>query len=340
MRTSLKLVSILSIVAFSLQVQATQYSRMFVFGDSLSDVGNVATTEKYNNEGRWTNALVWNEYLAQKLNIAAPKKSTNYQIGETPDAGNTNFAYGGAMASFGSTSVVGIANIHQQINERKSLTTGAPKNVGFDRYGENFKADDLVLIWGGANNLFFSANTNFLDNYDVEGERAANAMISNIEDLIAHGAQTIVALNLPDIGLTPCYFNTEGQANATLFSTTFNQNFDAGISELSQKYIDVNIIEIDAFSIFNDIVKTPEKYGIDNATGQWIEARDTWQGDSSDMPTYLFYDDVHPAEAGHKIIADAVYNAVTAIPEPAEWAAILGVIALAIGLIFKRRFRN
>ena len=55
------------------------------------------------------------------------------------------------------------------------------------------------------------------------------------------------------------------------------------------------------------------------------------------MPSdkYLFYDDVHPTTAGHKVIADAVYAAI--IPEPSAYAAIFGALAFGFGCAYRRR---
>ncbi len=330
MKIVIKFVLICAVVTLYHLAHSADYSRMFVFGDSLSDVGNVACGEEKSNQGRWTNALVWNEYLAEKLGLSVPSKSKNYLEGESPEAGNTNFAHGGAMTSHGTTEIL-IPSVTQQVNDRYSLSGEAQKE-GFDRYGVTFNSDDLVLIWGGANNLFFSGQTVLKDNFEDAGIRAANEMISSIADLIEKGAKTIVALNLPDIGITPCYANNDVEsANASLFSTSFNTTFAVGISELKATATDVNIIDIDVYSIFNQVMENPQEYGIDNTSDQYIDAQE------GDETKYLFFDDVHPAEAGHILIADTVYAAIVNIPEPSTYAAIIGMLSLALA-IYRRVF--
>ncbi len=321
-----KLLFFLVSILMSVSLYSAEYSRMYVFGDSLSDVGNVKNTQAYNDGGRWSNGMVWNEYLANMLKLSVPKSSNNYIVGESPDAGNTNFACGGAMTSHGTTEVV-IPSIHQQITERNF---GQRENVGFERYGVNFNADDLVLIWGGANNLFFSLQTLVKENFADAGIRAANNMITNLEALIAKGAKNIVTLNLPDIGITPAYEKgSQDSKNATEFSEAFNYTYELAIESLRLEQPDVSITLVDAYGIFNDICANPELYGVDNFTDQYISNYEDAQ-----TKNYLFYDDVHPTTYGHKLIAEAVY---AAIPEPAEWATILGGFALFLVFFRKRK---
>ena len=320
----------LAAAAFCASAYSADFSRMYVFGDSLSDVGNVNNSQEFNDGGRWSNGMVWNEYLAGMLGLETPSKSGNYVPGDTPAAGDTNFAHGGAMTSHGTTEAV-IPSISQQINGRNF---GLRENVGFDRYGVNFGSDDLVLIWGGANNLFFSGQTIILKDFEGAGIRAANEIVSSIEDLIAKGAKTVVALNLPDIGRTPAYADdTLGAENASLFTVSFNTQFAEGVERLKAENPDTAIIDVDVYAIFNDILMSPESFGIDDTSGQFISDYADYleSGDMSGFPVHLFYDDVHPTTDGHKLIAEAVYGAISAaVPEPSAYAAAFGIAALIL----------
>src|SRR5262245_14581793 len=76
-------------------------TEVVVFGDSLSDTGNlflasggtVATPPYFN--GRFSNGPVWVEVLADKLGLDAPTPSV---------LGGTNFAFGGAETGAGLSS--------------------------------------------------------------------------------------------------------------------------------------------------------------------------------------------------------------------------------------------
>lgn len=330
MKTKNGIIAALLSAAFCAAAGAADYSRMYVFGDSLSDVGNVHNTQQYNDGGRWSNGKVWNEYLAERLGMEVPANSKNYIAGETPEAGNTNFAYGGAMTSHGTTEAV-IPSVHQQIDGRNF---GQQKNVGFDRYGVSFGENDLVLLWGGANNFFFSGQTLILEDFEGAGNRAARNMADNIGLLIENGAKNIVVINLPDIGKTPAYlYNEEGAANATLFTNSFNDRLAADMADIKSDNPDILITEVDAYGLFNAIMEDPLAYGFWDTTDQLIFALSIGTTVPSDK--YLFYDDVHPTTAGHKVIADAVYAAI--IPEPSAYAAIFGALAFGFGCAYRRR---
>src|SRR5689334_7437247 len=76
------------------------YSQIVVFGDSLSDTGNVnnqtfgISPGSGYYQGRFSNGPVWVEDLATNLGIAAPIYSR---------AGGKDYAYGGVHTGSGST---------------------------------------------------------------------------------------------------------------------------------------------------------------------------------------------------------------------------------------------
>ncbi len=332
----------------------TQFTQMYIFGDSLSDVGNktpkdFALTDaniiypstspeyKYSYEHRWSNGKVWNEYLAEMLNIDVPTNSEN---------GGTNYAYGGGMSTTGTSGILGCLNIHSQITD----TTN-----GFAALGKNFSESDLVCIWGGANNLFFSARTLLTKNetaYKNEAIQTAQEMANNISELIARGAKTIVVLNLPDVGATPSDVGDAEQSKLdTAFSVTFNEKLAEHLTQLKLSNPDVRIIDIDAYTIFNEILDGTSEYKFEYTTEKTsldfyeeIEESGKYTTDgvcnyeemleTEDLSNVLFWDDVHPSTAGHLAIADAVYAAI--IPEPAQWAIILGILTLSV-VIYRRK---
>src|SRR5699024_3470894 len=71
------------------------YSQLYVFGDSLSDVGNIYELTDHNvpvsppyAQGRFTNGKVWVQYLAEDLGLGPVTASLN---------GGNDFAYGAAQ---------------------------------------------------------------------------------------------------------------------------------------------------------------------------------------------------------------------------------------------------
>lgn len=305
------------------------YDNLVIFGDSLSDVGNIPSTNPLSDAGRWSNGLVWNEYLAGLLGVSVPQKSSNYSSGESISAGNTNFANAGALSHADSPIDPGIYSVNLQIDS--SQVTENP--VGFNRYGANFGADDLVAIWGGANDWILSPEKT-MDYALVAAQAAANAMSDNVEALLNYGAKNLVIINLPDISNTPRF---EGEQPAHLesktYSQTFNQLYSEKISEIKAEHSDVNFFIIDIETILNEILENYESYGFEHLYDTLSNA-----GEGADASKYIFFDDIHPTTHTHEIIAQAIASQIV-VPEPATYAIYIGLLALGVA-IFSRRLKK
>ena len=318
--------------AFLASISASAYDHFFVFGDSLSDVGNAPNTRDLNYGGRWSNGSVWCEYLAVKLGLTPAANSANYSAGDTFATNNINFAYGGAMTSFGTTSLTGIPSVNEQIfGKKNALDHVTDLTKGFDRYGLNFSENDLVATWAGANNLFFAVGSD----YGALASAAADDMIANLEQLILRGAKNLLILNLPDIGTTPSYVaDAEGAANATLFSKTFNDILGEGVALLQASYLDVDFMYINIFDMFNEMINDAAAYGFQYTETSLLDAFGNANPPTDEEAAqYLFYDSVHPTTAGHKLLADLIY---AQIPEPSHYAAMFGFAALCVAMIRKK----
>ena len=106
--------------------------------------------------------------------------------------------------------------------------------------------------------------------------------------------------NLPPLGLIPrLNGNAAASAAATAASAYYNIVLSNGIQSLRNSYTGkrLQIVQVDIFGLFNQIVATPSNFSLANVT-------DSSQGVSSlDPDTYLFWDDLHPSTHGHYIVA-------------------------------------
>lgn len=279
---------------------AAEYTEFFIFGDSLSDAGNTVNPEPFNEGGRFTNGKVWNEYLAEMLALPVPTKSSNYKEGDSPADLATNFARGGAMTNLG-TATMSVPSIRQQIKGKIN-----EKSLGFTRYKERFDASDLVSLWGGANNLFFSGQTQMFGKFEEGGSRAAKEQIDSLSLLLHMDAAHVIVFNLPDIGKTPCYAaSAEMAAKATSFCKAYNETLSSALDAVEKDNPTVNITRIDMEGIFEMIYSNPEKYGFSDYKTQLIHV--LAKEPKADVSPYVFYDDVHPTTKTHKFIAEQVY---------------------------------
>jgi outer membrane lipase/esterase len=278
------------------------YTSLWVFGDSLSDAGNVyaASGGTYPPPpyvgGHFSNGPTYAEDLAIKLGFAA-----------TPSLlGGNNFAYGGATASSAAGTVPGL---EAQVTTFRGLAGPA------DSHG-------LYVLWAGANDM--------RANPSAAGIGAAMSGLSGaIQGLYQEGARNFLVMNLPDLGLTP-ESTSQGSsfaAAATAGSAIYNSSFASTIAGLGGTLTGSTIRSLDTFALLNSVVANPGGYSLTNVTDSCINLGAACTAETR----YLFWDGIHPTKVGHSIIADAAYG-VLAVPEPETYAmflAGLGILAVA-----------
>jgi len=309
LRAVLRLFSVL-LFAFSAIAGVAQHSdhtskidAVVVFGDSLSDTGNVAhlTQAKYGfrvpgpdadyTDGRFTDGAdtlpaaekyfgVWIEQYAASL----PSKPA---VKDSLDGG-TDYAYGFATTgkgtgifAFGPSNAysVNVENIGQQISDYLATK---PKITG----------KTLFVVWGGANDLLQATSES--DIIDAGINQAIN-----IQTLIDAGATRFIIPNLPPLGLVPRLNGSPTTSvPATQASALYNEILSLAITVIRDfnhgKHLE--LAQLDVFSLFNKIVASPSKYSLVNVTA-------SSQGVPVDPDTYLFWDDLHPTTRGHNILA-------------------------------------
>jgi outer membrane lipase/esterase len=232
----------------------TDTTRLVVFGDSLSDGGAYALgnslilqtqagvpKQAADLVGKFTNSpgAIWVEVLASRLGIAVTPE--RYEVGAASPvaatnrvnavASATNYAQGGAR-------VAKVPGVGCNPNPAGSCTAQAavPVSTQVDRaLGKgSFGASDLVVIWAGANDVFFqataagqeiaqtsaqlgramtSAETTALitSKYGPEMVQAALDTLTQVRRLQAAGAQRVVVMTIPNSALTP--FGVQGGAS-------------------------------------------------------------------------------------------------------------------------------
>jgi len=305
--TKMLCVSLLSALLFTCTAslaRAQDYTSIVVFGDSLSDTGNVAdlTESKYGvripgiaadyTDGRFTDGAdtlppaqnyfgVWIEQLAAML-PAQPAVKASLD-------GGTDYAYGFATTGVGTglftfgpsdSLSVDVDNIGQQIT---------------DYLATHPKITDktLFVVWGGAIDVLYATSPDQV--FDAAIQQALN-----VQRLIDAGATQFLVPNLPPLGLTPrLNGSSTTSVPATQASVFYNDVLATGLAILR----DFNpgrrlqLFQLDVFSLFEQIVASPSRYALANITGMS-------QGNPViDPDTWLFWDSLHPTTRGHNILA-------------------------------------
>ena len=293
------------------------FDQTYIFGDSLSDTGNVLNytmgqfpTFPY-EPGRFSNGDVWVDYLTDELNLTV-NPFTDFT---TTDG--LNFAIGGATSGKDNVGVVPLG-LEQQIDMFEIMAqTQTP---------EETLNDDLFFVWIGSNDYFsfIEDDPNTPDvieaDFPDKSKEIKNTVINvvdiniagAIQDIIDLGGQDIVVFNLPDLDKTPLAQNLEkkDQENLKKLTQTHNKELRDLVKETEASNPDVNIIDVDINQLFDEIIKDPNAFGFtnvtDNYTGIDLYAETSQPPASGNPNEYLFWDSVHVTTTAQNLISELV----------------------------------
>ena len=299
-------------------VAAHAYSAFYVFGDSLSDVGNVyAATggaepaSPYSN-GQFSNGPIWAQDLSNSLGLGALKPSLT---------GGTDYAFGSATTSNPSTESTAVPTLTQQLGMFLAAVGGiAPSSA-------------LYSVWIGGNDLL-----NILDSGTTgpaaltEAQAAAQSAATDIGTLVTQGARNVLVPLVPDLGVTPAAIAADAGAAGTLLAQTYNAALEADIGGLGS-VPGLDLTYLDTFSLIDEAVADPGAFGFTNVTAPCYVGPFTGGGSVCAEPNlYLFWDMDHPTAAAHAGIAAAADAAL--VPEPGT----MGLLATGlVGIAFMHR---
>lgn len=344
-----------AMAACVLTAAASSAQPIVVFGDSLSDTGNVLAFSQsplaqalgftprpdapWYQPGQFTNGTFgsaglapttytqgnWVNVLADRLGRDRPQAA-----GLTPDITplGTNYAWGGAQASEGSL--------------LPPLTT----QVGFYLNGPAAPAPDtLFTFWLGGNDLINAAKAPDATPASIAaaGASAISALRTNIQAVTTAAAVSdtqvdVLWANLPSLDRTP-----EGAAlDPSLRDALAHASADfrlaqlTAASDLRATNASLNLLTLDVYALFNQILDNPASYGLVNVTTPILDAPDFTQAGpfapSLNVPLtanpdqYAFWDSLHPTAHMHALIGEAAANLVPA-PGLASLLAFVGILA-------------
>ncbi|HEX7814696.1 autotransporter outer membrane beta-barrel domain-containing protein [Dyella sp.] len=322
--------AITAALLFSSAASAGQFDKVVIFGDSLSDAGNIslATAPQVQPPLRFTTnpGVTASEILAANLGMPVQPSLL----------GGTDFAFGGAGLN-NNSSPGPIPTLPQQLQMYLGATGG--------------KADPRTLyqMWGGANDIFYLTATSTDPNVLAAGTAAAaQKEVQLLGQLQAAGAKYVVVYNLPDIGKTPESIagGAAAQAGGTQLALAFNGVLNAGISQLSANGL--NVIPVNTFGLLNEVIANPGAYGFTNVTqpacgagASSVQCGPAGSGlpytyAAGTNQTYLFADGVHPTTAAHALLGQYVTSIIRA---PGQ-ISLLGEAPLAASQAQNRALRN
>ncbi len=296
---------------------AHAYTAIYSFGDSLSDVGNdyLATSGAEPSApyfaGRFSNGPNWLDDLAAYYGVGPLLPSL---------AGGTDYAFGGARS--GANTIVPLSgtaalvpSVDAQVASFVSTVGAAPSTA-------------LYTVWSGANDIIAAisaAAINPATNLTSAISQAVTDEVDAVEGLLADGATSLLVVGNPDLGATPSLLSTPLAGLGTALTEEFDTSLQTQISALPG---------VSYLNLFPLIADAPE-YGFTNTTTACFVSPTGGYGDpnyltdgslcsltQAGQDTHLFFDTLHPTEAGYAVVAEL------AVPEPRSLALLaLGVAA-------------
>ncbi|KAI8823123.1 uncharacterized protein EV422DRAFT_523476 [Fimicolochytrium jonesii] len=264
--------------------QAVGVKKMIVFGDSLSDNGNTAKFMDANGanppfprdvypEGRYTNGLVWSDYISQTLKASVD-----------------NYAYGGSTTSAANEPG---ADTNGYIDYR---LPGLIEQVNqFASAGQPFDASTtLFSVWSGANDYWSkNANVSLFTPKVVVGN-----IVASVNTLIKSGAKNIVVFNLPP-----------GQSQIPWVQ--HNLILAGELIKLAVLNPSVKLVAISMEIEFAYIVLNRKKWGFKMPIGDVLKTcvsrvNPTAPRVACPNPADFLLYDSHPTTKTHQVIADRV----------------------------------
>lgn len=284
--------------------------KIVVFGDSLSDNGNLYNATKEANQknnrfpiipktlsyyqGRFSNGQVWVEDLAQSLNVPL-----------------VDYAYGGAWAEAGENpleSRMPMPSLNMQINAYllKNVTRDADKS------------QHLYVIWVGANDYMF----NFIPgrtNIDHLTSHVVAFIQNQIELLMIDEAKNFLVLNLPDFSNVPSMAEQGPDIASKMgeISLSHNSKLNSMLVKLREQYPEsqgYHFIQANVETYFNEAISNPAQYGLTNVKQACYPGGNMgYDGKPFDLSctnpdSYMFWDKLHPTRAMHAALANRVLN--------------------------------
>jgi phospholipase/lecithinase/hemolysin len=170
-----------------------------------------------------------------------------------------DYAQGGLDYAQGGSRVALQPGIDYAPDNAQATTVPVSEQVSWylSTYGR-FTSDQLVLINGGADDIFFQLATAQPDPSAIV--QAATDLATIIGTLVAKGATHVVVMNVPDIGMTPLGIASPPQVQLVLtrFSVLFNLTL---LTALQQQNFGGKVILIDAFSFIDKLIGNFQTYG-------------------------------------------------------------------------------
>jgi len=315
----------------------------FIFGDSLSDVGNnnhlPRSLAKSNYPwygidfgnglptGRYTNGRTICDIVAEKTGLPIPAAVLDPSTDDnTVLKRGLNYASGGA-GILNETGYLFIQRLclWKQIEMFRDTKMTIANKIGHDK-AEKFINGSIYLMSIGSNDYI----NNYLlpvqaDSWQYAPDDFINYLLSTLRHQLTTlhqlGVRKLVFTGLGPLGCIPLQrvLTSDGscQQNLNEYAVKFNAAAKNLITDLSSKLPAASFVFADGYTFFTKLIENPQAYGFDNGDTpccSFGRYRPTLSCVAAaklcpDRTKYLFWDEYHPSDAANLMIAEGLVNA-------------------------------
>jgi phospholipase/lecithinase/hemolysin len=292
-----------------------QSVRVISFGDSLSDLGTYADRTEGRTAGRFTTnpGPIWVEVVASQLGTSISGYRRAGWGHPERVLGGFGYAEGGSRVaeqpgSFNTDDSKGVGS--------SQTTMPVREQVSLHLQRDSFQRRDVVLIWGGPNDVLrqgLFAPPPTPEAADEAVRRAADALAVEARRILERGTPRTVVLTIDTYGEVPAFRNSPNREELSRLSSTFN-------NELRTQLVGSGVVLVDIGQLLSSIRNDPASFGLKNGIAPActvpslplrtvLFCTDQTLVEPGAEKTYLYADGVHLTSAGHHLVADAVLRA-------------------------------
>ncbi|XP_058228058.1 GDSL esterase/lipase At1g74460 [Rhododendron vialii] len=310
----------------------------FIFGDSLSDVGNnehlsrslaKASLPWYGIDfgnglpnGRYTNGRTVADIIGDKMGLPRPPAFLDPSLTQDMILENgVNYASGGGgiLNETGGLFIQRLC-MYKQIELFQGTRDLIVAKVGQTEADKFFQEAKYVVALGSNDFINNYLMPVYSDSWTYNDQTYMTYLMETLQDqlTILHGlgARDLMVFGLGPMGCIPLQrvLSTSGacQQKTNNLALSFNKATSKLVSELSTKLPNASYKFGDAYDVVNDVITNPQKYGFSNSDSPCcsfgrIRPALTCVPASTlckDRSKYVFWDEYHPSDSANELIAN------------------------------------
>ncbi|CAL1354194.1 unnamed protein product [Linum trigynum] len=313
---------------------------MFVFGDSLVDVGNnnylpfslIKADFEHNGldfasddqpTGRFCNGKNSADWLAERFGLAMSPPP--YLALDANDASSfmagVSFASGGAHINGSAQDPDQAIGLADQISYYESVSQVLETKMG-STDAKKLLSESVYTFVIGSNDIFFYYKN--LEKQTATPSQFVHQMALTLNDqlkrLYEDGARRFVVAGVPSLGCTPklrvLSSNSDCSEAHNAMASMYNQQLKSVLSDLKAVGLNATYEYLDTFAVLQRFVQNPASYGFVEVNAACCGLGDLraklpclpFAMYCDNRNDHVFWDFVHPTEAAAEIIVDSFFK--------------------------------